>query len=56
MKKIRNDKSTYVSRSSLVQSSAHSKPKSTQAQDRGDFKIDVAGYLMWPPKQKVVPR
>ena len=53
MKKIRNDKSRYLSRSALAQSPVSKKTRSDKVASRGDFKIDAAGYFIWPKKQKV---
>lgn len=52
MKKIRNDKSSYLSRSALAQSPASAKRRADKAADRGDFKVDAAGYFIWSKKQK----
>jgi hypothetical protein len=52
MKKIRNDKSAYISRSTLVQSPAASKTKSQARPHKGDFKVDGAGYLIWQKSEK----
>ena len=54
MKKIRNDKSSYLSRSALAQFPASVKKRSDKAPERGDFKIDAAGYFIWPKKCKAV--
>lgn len=53
MKKIRNDKSSYLSRSALARSPASNKGRSDKVNSRGDFKIDAAGYFIWPKRQKV---
>lgn len=52
MKKIRNDKSSYLSRSALAQSPASEKKRPDKVVSRGDFKVDAAGYFIWPKKQK----
>lgn len=52
MRKIRNDKSTYSSRSVLVQSPANTTKRSEKVASRGDFKVDAAGYFTWPKLQK----
>lgn len=54
MKKIRNDKSSYLSRSALTQSPASKDRRSDKVASRGDFKVDAAGYFIWPKKHKVV--
>lgn len=52
MKKIRNDKEVYLSRSILAQSSVLTKGKAKERKDPGDFKIDSAGYFAWAKKRK----
>lgn len=56
MKKIRNDKSVYLSRSALAQSPGLTKAQAGERKDRGDFKVDAAGYFTWPKKAKLAAR
>lgn len=54
MKKIRNDKSAYLSRSALAQPQATPpKDSKTNPKDRGDFRVDASGYFVWPKIIKV---
>ena len=56
MKKIQNDRSRYVTRSSLSQTKAQAQTKATQGKDRGDYKVDPAGYFIWPKKRDTAIR
>lgn len=56
MKKIRNERSMYISRSSLTQSPLKAKQQLLERKDRGDFKVDDAGYFSWPKKSKTATR
>lgn len=54
MKKIRNDRSAYLSRSALARPvAAPPKESKTSPRDRGDFRVDATGYFVWPKRIKV---
>jgi len=57
MKKIRNDRSTYLTRASLLaKADRKEKPAPVDRTDRGDFKVDSAGYFIWPKKPRLAAR
>lgn len=53
MKKIRNDKESYLSRSALAQSSVLAEVQVKERKEPGNFKVDFAGYFIWPKKTKL---
>lgn len=56
VKKIRNDKANYLSRSALAQIVENPKAKPREKKDQGDFAVDSAGYFSWSKKRRLATR
>ena len=56
MKKIRNDKARYLSRSALAQIMENPKARPRGKKDQSDFAVDSAGYFSWSKKPRLATR
>jgi hypothetical protein len=56
VKKIRNDKAGYLSRSVLAQAVENPKAKPREKKDQSDFAVDSAGYFAWTKKPRLTTR